>query len=226
MFVFSQYHMFVWTLPLRLLNMELILDNSPSNQRQTCTTKLPLLRAPFVKDLFVRSMKCLWTEIKLQHSTTVDGVLTPRTPLPSYKHLQTYCYKANIDTTTETTKAFNRSVFFGGRMLLACGAIEAITWATGESASASCAMWQASSQAMWDAVSAIAISASSEASLQAVTASVQEADSWGQDIGTFCWPVSLALQAGMVVLCSTTILPNPSSSSRSIVTIQLSDCLC
>lgn len=81
-------------------------------------------------------------------------------------------------------------------MLLACGAIEAITWATGESACASCAMWQASSQAMWDAVSAIALSASSEASLQAVTASVQEADTWGQDIGTF----SLAMQVGMIVL--------------------------
>lgn len=71
-------------------------------------------------------------------------------------------------------------------MLLACGAIEAITWAAGESAAASCAMWQASSQALWEAVSAIALSASSEASLQAVTASVQEADTWGQETGTFC----------------------------------------
>ena len=47
-------------------------------------------------------------------------------------------------------------------------------------------MWQASSQALWDAVSATALSASSEASLQAVTASVQEADTWGQETGTFC----------------------------------------
>lgn len=85
-------------------------------------------------------------------------------------------------------------------MLLACGAIEAITWATGESACASCAMWQASSQAMWDAVSAIALSASSEASLQAVTASVQEADTWGQDIGTLCCVFSVAVQEGMITL--------------------------
>ena len=45
-------------------------------------------------------------------------------------------------------------------------------------------MWQASSQALWDAVSAIAVSAAAEASLQAVTTSVQEADAWGQETGT------------------------------------------
>ena len=85
-------------------------------------------------------------------------------------------------------------------MLLACGAIEAITWAAGESAVASCAMWQASSQALWGAVSAIALSASSEASLQAVTASVQEADTWGQETGTFCLASSPLLQK--LLLCN------------------------
>ena len=44
-------------------------------------------------------------------------------------------------------------------------------------------MWQASTQPMWDAVSAVAQSAASDGSLQAVTASVQEADAWGQETG-------------------------------------------
>jgi len=44
-------------------------------------------------------------------------------------------------------------------------------------------MWQESSQPMWDAVSAVAVSAAADSSLQAVTSSVQEADAWGQETG-------------------------------------------
>ncbi len=36
---------------------------------------------------------------------------------------------------------------------------------------------------MWDAVSAVAVSAAADSSLQAVTSSVQEADAWGQETG-------------------------------------------
>ena len=75
------------------------------------------------------------------------------------------------------------------RLLFACGTIEAFTCATSQSASASCAMWQASIEPMWDAVSAVAQSAASDSSLQAVTASVQEADAWGQETGQQCSPV-------------------------------------
>lgn len=72
-------------------------------------------------------------------------------------------------------------------MLLACGAIKAITSATATGAHTSFAKWQMSSQPLWDAVSAIAMSAASESSLQAVTNSVQEADAWGQETGaSFC----------------------------------------
>lgn len=68
-------------------------------------------------------------------------------------------------------------------MLLACGAIEAITSATGSGPDASFAEWQMCTLRLWCAVSAIAMSAASEGSLQAVTASVQEADAWGQETG-------------------------------------------
>ena len=44
-------------------------------------------------------------------------------------------------------------------------------------------MWQESSQPMWDAVSAVTVSAAADSSLQAVTSSVQEADAWGQETG-------------------------------------------
>lgn len=36
---------------------------------------------------------------------------------------------------------------------------------------------------MWDAVSAVAVSAAADSSLQAVTSSVQEANAWGQETG-------------------------------------------
>lgn len=68
-------------------------------------------------------------------------------------------------------------------MLLACGAIEAITSATGSGPHTSFAEWQMCTLPLWCAVSAIAMSAASESSLQAVRASVQEADAWGQETG-------------------------------------------
>ena len=72
--------------------------------------------------------------------------------------------------------------------------MEAISCATSSSAAASCARWQASSQPLWDAVSAITQRAAAETSLQAVTSSVQEADTWGQETGVHsivCIPVCI-----------------------------------
>ena len=89
-------------------------------------------------------------------------------------------------------------------MLLACGAIDAITAATGTGPHTSFAEWQMSSQPLWDAVSAIAMSAASESSLQAVSASVQEADAWGQETGgpsVFQQP-AYVLHHAFIYLCS------------------------
>ncbi|DBB01874.1 TPA: hypothetical protein ACH3X1_000476 [Trebouxia sp. C0004] len=69
------------------------------------------------------------------------------------------------------------------RILFACGTVEAIACATSQSASASCTMWQECSQPMWDAVSAVAVSAAADDSLLAVTSAVQEADAWGHETG-------------------------------------------
>ena len=53
---------------------------------------------------------------------------------------------------------------------------------------------------MWDAVSAVAVSAAADSSLQAVTSSVQEADAWGQETGQ-----KLDSSHSMLVLTSTPV---------------------
>ncbi|KAL3158795.1 hypothetical protein ABBQ32_011522 [Trebouxia sp. C0010 RCD-2024] len=111
------------------------------------------------------------------------------------------------------------------RMLLACGAIEAITSATGSGPHTSFAEWQMCTLPLWCAVSAIAMSAASESSLQAVRASVQEADAWGQETGVDAAGTLMALlldpypqgrplqQAALALLLTRPLLPSVTAAS-------------
>ena len=84
------------------------------------------------------------------------------------------------------------------RLLFAFGSLQAIAHATSSSASAACGAFCSCTQLLWEAVSAITQAAASEASSQAVTTSVQEADAWGQDTGAF----TLALLISLIQISS------------------------
>ena len=86
------------------------------------------------------------------------------------------------------------------RILFAFGSLQAIAQATSSAASAACGTFCSCTQLLWEAVSAVARAATSEASLQAVTSSVQEADAWGQDTGDFALALLLSLNAACVIV--------------------------